>query len=198
VRAIERKEGSGMEGKILYFDRPGKANTDATLEVARERAEALGIRQVVVASTHGYTAKRAQQAFVGQKVEVIAVSICAGFEDEGWTMSDEEQAELERLGITVLTSLHSLGDDVNEAFGVRSPNRIVRETLYCFCQGMKVAVEVAVMAADAGLLDMSREVIAIAGTDEGADTALVLRPAYARKFRELEVREILAKPRRAR
>jgi hypothetical protein len=186
-----------MEGKTLYFEQPGKANTDATLQAARERAAALGIRQIVVASTHGYTAKQAQHVF-GQDIQIIAVSICAGFGEEGWTMTDEERAELKRLGVTVLTSLHSLGDDVSEAFGVRSPNRIVRETLYCFCQGMKVAVEVAVMAADAGLLDMSREVIAIAGTDEGADTALVLLPAYARKFRELEIREILAKPRRAR
>jgi hypothetical protein len=187
-----------MEGKILYFEQPGKGNTDVTLEAARERAQALGVRQVVVASTHGYTAKRAQQAFAGQEVEIIAVSICAGFADAGWTMGEEERAELERLGITVLTSMHSLGDDVNEAFGVRSPNRIVRETLYRFCQGMKVAVEVALMAADAGLLDMTREVIAVAGTDEGADTAVVLAPAYARKFKELEIREILAKPRRAR
>jgi len=187
----------GMEGKVLYFEQAGKVNTDATLQAARERTEALGVRQVVVASTHGYTAKRAQQVFEGQDVEIIAVSICAGFDQEGWTMTDEERTELERLGITVLTSLHSLGDDVNEAFGVRAPNRIVRETLYRFCQGMKVAVEVAVMAADAGLLEMSREVIVIAGTDEGADTALVLLPAYARKFKELEIREILAKPRRA-
>jgi hypothetical protein len=186
-----------MEGRILYFERPGKDNTDATLQAARERAAALGIRQIVVASTHGFTARQAQQAFAGQDVEIIAVSICASFEDEGWTMTDRERADLERLGIRVLTGLHSLGDDVNEAFGARSPNRTVRETLYCFCQGMKVAVEVAIMAADAGLLDMSRELIAIAGTDEGADTALVLLPAYARKFRELEIREILAKPRRA-
>jgi hypothetical protein len=187
-----------MEGKTLYFERPGKANTDATLLAARERAEALGVRQLVVASTHGYTARRAQGIFAGQEIQIIAVSICAGFAEEGWTMSKEERSELERLGITVLTSMHALGDDVNEGFGVRSPNRVVRETLYCFCQGMKVAVEVAVMAADAGLLDMTQEVIAIAGTDEGADTALVLAPAYARKFRELEIREILAKPRRAR
>jgi hypothetical protein len=186
-----------MEGKILYFEQAGKANTDATLQAARKRAEALGIRQIVVASTHGFTAKRASQLFAGLDAEIIAVSICAGYDEEGWTMTGEERAELVRLGITVLTSLHSLGDDINEAFGVRAPNRIVRETLYRFCQGMKVAVEIAVMAADAGLLDMSREVIAIAGTGEGADTALVLVPAYARKFRELEIREILAKPRRA-
>jgi uncharacterized protein len=71
----------------------------------------------------------------------------------------------------------------------------VRETLYTFCQGMKVAVEVALMAADAGLLDMAHEVIAIAGTGSGADTAIVLRPVYTRKFKDLQIREILAKPR---
>jgi len=184
-----------MESRTLYFEKAGKANTKATLQIARERAEALGIQQVVVASTHGYTAKRTVEVFAGLDVEIVAVSICAGFGDVGWTMTQQERSELEALGITVLTSLHALGDDVSEAFGKASPNRIVRETLYRFCQGMKVAVEVAVMAADAGLLDVTREAIAIAGTGEGADTALVIRPAYALKFKQFEVREILAKPR---
>jgi hypothetical protein len=58
-----------------------------------------------------------------------------------------------------------------------------------------VAVECLLMAADAGLLDMTQDVIAIAGTSSGADTAIVCRPAYPRKFHELEIREILAKPR---
>ncbi len=182
-------------GKILYFTTPGKLNTDATLEYARERAEALGIKQIVIASTHGYSAKRARIIFAGTNVEIIAVTICAGYDDLGWTMTPQERSELESLDITVLTTIHALGDDVSDALSNTAPNRIVRETLYTFCQGMKVAVEVAIMAADAGLLDMESEVIAIAGTDEGADTALVLKPAVARKFRKLEIREILAKPR---
>ncbi len=190
-----------MEGKILYFEKPGKANTDATLALARQRVEALGIQQIVVASTHGYTAKRAKAIFDGLDVEIIAVSICAGFDEEGWTMQPEEREALEELGITVLTSLHALGDDVNDAFKGDAPNKIVRDTLYRFCQGMKVAIEVAIMAADAGLLDITpqhtREIVAVAGTGEGADTALVLKPACARKFKDLEIREILAKPRRA-
>ena len=186
-----------MEAQTLYFETPGKANTDATLRAARKRAEELGIGQVVVASTHGYTAKRAQTIFEGLGVEIIAVSIGASFAEAGWTMTAEERAELEALGIKVLTSIHALGDDVNDAFEVNTPNKIVCQTLYRFCQGMKVAVEVAIMAADAGLLDPSREAIAVAGTDEGADTAIVLKPAYARKFKELEIREILAKPRNA-
>lgn len=184
-----------MESRILYFDEPGKANTDDTLGIASERAEQLGIKQVVVASTHGYTAKEALNAFGGQDVQIIAVSICASFDNQGWTMTSEERQELEGFGIQVLTCLHALGDDVSEAFDGVSPNRIVRETLYTFCQGMKVAVEVALMVADAGLLDMSQEAIAIAGSSEGADTAIVIKPAYSREFKKLQIREILAKPR---
>jgi hypothetical protein len=184
-----------VEGKILYFDKPGKGNTDATLQTARQRAKELGVKQIVVASTHGYTARRAMEVFAGLGTEVIAVTICAGFDDEGWTMTAAERSDLQARGIKVLTCLHALGDDVSEGVGGISPAAIVRETLYRFCQGMKVAVEVAVMAADAGLLDTTRETIAVAGTGEGADTAIVLRPACARRFKELEVCEILAKPR---
>lgn len=60
---------------------------------------------------------------------------------------------------------------------------------------MKVAVEIAIMATDAGLLSSLTEVISIAGTGSGADTAIVLKPAFARKFTDLEIRVILAKPR---
>ena len=184
-----------MEKTILYFDKPGETNTEPTLRLTRLRAEELGIKQIVVASTHGFTALRAKEIFTGLPIEIIAVSICASFEKEGWTMSADERADLLKVGIKVLTATHTLGDDVNEAFGVPTPNLIVRETLYTFCQGMKVAVEIILMAADAGLLDMSSEVIAIAGTGNGADTALVLRPAYSRKFKKLRIREIIAKPR---
>ncbi len=184
-----------MELRTLYFEKPGKENTEATLRIARERAEALGIDQVVVASSHGYTAKMAREIFAGLDVQIVAVTICAAFADKGWTMSAEERAALESMGITVLTSIHALGDDVSQAFGADSPNKIVRETLYRFCQGMKVAVEVAIMAADAGLVDTTKDIIAIGGTGEGADTALVLRPACALHFKDLRIREILAKPR---
>lgn len=184
-----------MIGKIHYFDSPGKQNTDATLEAARARSEELGINRIVVASTHGYTAHQAKAVFSDTEAKIIAVSICPAFDEEGWTMTREERKGLEDAGITVLTSLHALGDDVSEAVGAPSPNLIVRETLYTFCQGMKVAVEIALMAADADLLDMNSEVISVAGTGEGADTALVLSPAYARKFKSLKIHEILAKPR---
>ena len=188
-----------MELKTLVFEKAGSHNTDATLGIARERALALGIKQVVVASSHGDTARKAQAVFGPEGVQVLAVSICHSYESQGWTMAAETKAELTHMGVIVHTGVHALGDGVGAAFsdkyGGRAPEEMVRDTLYRFSQGTKVAVECLLMAADAGLLDMDREVIAIAGTEDGADTAIVCKPAYPRTFHELEIREVLAKPR---
>jgi hypothetical protein len=182
--------------QVLYYEQPGEANTEDTLRIAARRAQELGIRQVVVASSHGQTALKARQAFP-PGVSVTAVTISAAFDQEGWVMTDEERRRVEEAGVRVLTAMHSLGDDVSEAVVGQgwAPNRVVRETLYRFSQGMKVAVEVAIMAAEAGLVNMDEDLIAIAGTDSGADTAIVLKPAYARFFGQLKIREVLAMPR---
>jgi len=42
---------------------------------------------------------------------------------------------------------------------------------------------------------MNKEALSIAGTGEGADTALIVKPAYARKFPDLRIKEIITKPR---
>jgi hypothetical protein len=51
------------------------------------------------------------------------------------------------------------------------------------------------MAADAGLIPVDRDVIAIAGTGRGADTALRIQPANTGKFFDLKIKEAIAKPR---
>jgi hypothetical protein len=51
------------------------------------------------------------------------------------------------------------------------------------------------MAADAGLVSPEEEVIAIAGTGRGADTAIVVKPAHAHDAFSLRVKEIICKPR---
>ena len=182
--------------EVHYYDQPGVQNTNDVLEVSSKRARQLGVTQVVVASTHGGTALRAREIFADD-TRIVAVTISAAFEREGWIMSDSERRAVSGAGVQVLTAMHSLGDDVSEAMVGQGwpPNRMVRETLYRFSQGMKVAIEVALMAAEAGMLDMSADVIAIGGTDSGADTALLLKPAYARDFGTLKIREILAMPR---
>ena len=188
-----------MKKTIVYFEKAGPENTSETLKLAKERADELGIKDIVIASSHGGTALKATEFFDLKENNVVAVTICESFKDLGWTMKPEEREKLESKGIRVLTCIHALGDNVGSAFtekhGGITPERFVRETLYRFCQGMKVAVEIVLMAADAGLIPVDREVIAIAGTDEGADTAIVVQPIYSRKFHELKIKEIIAKPR---
>ena len=47
----------------MYFDKPGKDNTQQTLKLAAQRAKELEIKEVVVASTAGYTAHKAIEIF---------------------------------------------------------------------------------------------------------------------------------------
>ena len=71
-----------MEAKITYFDKSGPVNTEATLRLARERADALGIRQVVVASTRGDTALKAMDVFQGLKVVVVGIATGPHYHDK--------------------------------------------------------------------------------------------------------------------
>lgn len=188
-----------MRLETLVFEEGGPQNTAATLDISLQRALALGIKQVVVASSHGGTALAAAKVFGPHGIRVIAVSIGHSWESVGWSMTPEEKQAVEAAGVTALAGIHALGDGIGSAFtekhGGRAMEEIVRETLYTFSQGMKVAVECLLMAAEAGLLDMEQEVISIAGSSQGADTAIVCKPAYPRTFLSLQVREILAKPR---
>jgi len=188
-----------VEVEVIYFGKRGAVNTEKTLGAARERAKQLGIKDIVVASTHGGTALEAARVFKDLKVNLVAVTISEGFRREGWVMTPGERRKLEAEGIRVLTCSHALGDGVAaslaEKHGGRSMEQVVCDTLYRFSQGMKVCVEIVLMAADAGLIGVDREVISVAGSGDGADTAIVVKPAYPRKFHQLEIREVLAKPR---
>ena len=53
---------------------------------------------------------------------------------------------------------------------------MVANTLRIFGEGMKVACEITLMAADAGMIRTDDDIIAMGGTGKGLDTALVLRP----------------------
>jgi hypothetical protein len=114
-------------------------------------------------------------------------------------LSDEQRRALEGKGVKVLIGSHALsgvGRSVTNKFGGITHVEIIAQTLKQFGgEGIKVAVEVAVMAADAGLVPTDREIIAVGGTGGGADTAVVLKAAHMNNFFDLEIREIIAKPR---
>jgi uncharacterized protein len=192
-----------MEEKITYFEKRGAANTETTLRLARERADARGITQVVLASTYGDTALRAMDVFEGLNVAVVGIAIGprehAGEGDPVRVFSPEVKQAVEAKGGSVLHATHVLSG-INRALRDQmnwnaNPVSLISAALRVFGRGTKVALEVAMMATDAGLLDTGAEAIAIAGSGRGADTALVLQPVNAHRFFDLKVREIICLPR---
>jgi len=183
-------------GSITYFARPGKENTEPTLKIAKERAEQLGIHQVLVASTGGDTGRRAAELFADHGLVVVTHS--AGFnEPNAQQLTEENREAILAQGARLLTCQHAFGG-VNRAvrrkLATYQLDEIIAYTLRIFGEGMKVACEITLMAADAGLIRTDEPVLAIAGTGHGADTAVILRAANAQDFFDLRINEILCKP----
>ncbi len=190
-----------MEQKTVYFEKPGgEENTVQTLALAKARAAALGIKTIVVATTEGKTGAKAVDVFQGLKV--IAVTHVEGFrEPNTQELTTENRQAIESKGGIILTTTHALGG-IQRALATTMPppsshaiGDVAANTLRMFGQGMKVACEIAAMAADAGLVRTDEEVISIGGTGRGADTAVVLQPNYVHRFFNLKVKEIICKPR---
>ncbi len=181
----------------VYFDKPGEENTQRTLELAKQRAEELGIRTILVASTRGETGVRACEVFQGY--DVVVVTHSTGFKEPDYQeLTDENRAAIEAAGGKILICQHAFGGvgrAVRKKLGTYELEEIIAYTLRIFGEGMKVAVEIALMAADAGLVRTDEPCISIAGTSKGADTAVVLKPTNAQTFFDLRVLEILCKPR---
>jgi len=52
-----------VERRTVYFQAPGKQNTESVLELVKNYAQAEGIRDIVVASTTGETGAKASRIF---------------------------------------------------------------------------------------------------------------------------------------
>jgi hypothetical protein len=185
------------EVQSVYFAESGSACTEKTLEIARKRADQLGIKTVVVASTSGETGVKAVKLLTNCKV--VVVTHATGFPTpDVQELTQQNRAEILGKGGMVLTATHAfggIGRAVRRRLNTYQVDEIIAHTLRVFGQGVKVACEVVLMAADAGLIRTDQEVISIGGTASGADTSLVIKPAHTHDFFELKVREVLCKPR---
>jgi len=186
-----------VERKTVYFETPGEQNTESVLKLVKDYAQNEGIRNIVVASTTGETGVKASKLF--KEFNVVVVSHHVGFQEPGvWEMEEDNRKKILGNGAKILTATHALSGverAIRKNFDTIMPLELIAHTLRLFGEGTKVCVEITIMAADAGLIPVDREVIAIGGTGTGADTALVIKPATASNFFDLEIREIIAKPR---
>ena len=186
---------------VLYFDSPGQENTGETLKLAVREAMDRQISHIVAASTAGSTAfalaEEARKQGYGGKL--ICVSHVYGSRENGKNpIPEEDRAELQKQGVQLCTAAHALSGAercLSRTFQGVYPVEIIAHTLRMFGQGMKVCVEIGAMALDAGLVPYGKPIIALGGTNRGADTAVVLTPEYTNAILGARVHEILCKPR---
>ncbi|MFO8083925.1 MAG: pyruvate kinase alpha/beta domain-containing protein [Desulfobacterales bacterium] len=180
----------------MYFDKPGRENTDQTLKMAFEKGKDLEIDELVVASTTGQTAYRAMEIFKGFNITVVTYH-CGFREPFKMEMSKDVRSDLDKKGIRVVAATHALSGlerSVFKKYGGSYPVLLIADTLRLFGQGVKVAVEISVMAADAGALT-GKDIIAVGGSARGCDSALVLKPVCQSDFFDMRIREVICKPR---
>ncbi|MFC1907804.1 pyruvate kinase alpha/beta domain-containing protein [Chloroflexota bacterium] len=186
-----------MELRTVYFEKPGRENTDKVFQIAKQRAQELGIKDILVASTTGDTAVKAMDALQG--LRVITITHVAGLRSpDTQEFTEENRKIVEGKSGIVFTSTHAFGGlsrAMRRKFHTYVTGDIVANTLRIFGEGMKVVCEIALMVVDGGLVHTEEDIIAIAGTSKGADTAVVLSPVNSGNFFDLRIKEILCKPR---
>ncbi len=194
-----------VERKTTYFKYCGEVNTDEVLHLVKLRCEETGINKVAVASETGRSAVKALDVFKGTDIQMIVVThypattwgpkgkIPIGLKRKEYS---ENLRKLDEKGVKVVQGTRPFAPPSRSIdWNYPTPEGIVDKTLEIFGAGTKIAIEVAVMATDAGELNQGEEVISCAGTFKGLDTALVVKTAYSSSFfREFEVREIIVKP----
>jgi len=167
----------------VYFDEPGVVNTNSVVKAVLERVKETRIRSVVVASTSGKTALEFAKVLKGE-AKVCSISY--------QTVDPKIRKELEHLGITIIEKAPCV---------LSTPKtKTIRNAFYTLGQGFKVAIECVLIATNKGVLEPYKDCIAVAGTGEGADTAIICKATSLKQMlgkdtnKRLEVREIITMP----
>ena len=186
-----------MEVHTHYFREASPEHTDKVVQLVREFLDASPeISKIMVATTEGTTGLIVANAFPGH--EVIVVTHHTGFVEPNYNeLDDETREKLEKAGAKVLTTTHAfagIGRSLRKRFGTLTIPEIFAIAYRTFGQGTKVCAELALMAADAGLVSVNEDVVCIGGTGRGADTAWVVRPANTSDFPDLRMRACICKP----
>ena len=187
--------------EVTYFKQGGPKNTDTTLKITKKYANEFSIHDIIIASTTGMTAQKCLDYFSPSKFNIVIVTHSYYFTgiDKRQEFPEDLMTNLKEKGLKVFSMTHALGAvsrsfrlSLNQWLPVELMAKYLRQN---FCQGVKVCMEIATMAADAGLIaDINRDVLCVAGTGRGADTVCLIKPMPTGMFDKLRVKAIFAKP----
>jgi uncharacterized protein len=179
-----------MNENIVYFEKCGKENTLEVLQLVKQTAKQKGIKKIILASTKGGTARAALEELADSDLQLVIIPWQYGFGKEQpfpEPLVSEIQGKGHRVHFGTML-FHTEG-----LYGNDTP-RVMASLLRIFGQGMKVCVEIVMMASDGGCVALGEKVIVMAGTNEGSDTAVVATAAPSSKMSKLQIHEIICKP----
>ncbi len=193
---------------IFYFDVCGQINTEKSLKLAIQRASELDMNKLVVASETGLSALKAAAMLRNSEIDLIVVTSAAGTKIENTIIGDLRIGipdkkiwdQLETSGAEIVRAtdpLFNIGAAL-EHKGVPTLATLIRFCLRMISSGTAVCVTATLMATDNGVLREGEEVVAVAGSWIGLDTALVVRATNSvnlLKGGAMQIREIICKPR---
>jgi hypothetical protein len=198
-----------MKRTIRFFPHYGPENSAEVMDAVVERLREHDVNTVIVASSTGEMALKLCQTLSDNAVQAQVVAVC----DPPWAIgkipkagriSPDNKAKLAAAGAIVVDMMPY----ASRAYSTGASNNVY-EALDLLVvvfdafrmvggNGLKGAIEVALMATNAGVVPAGRDVIAVAGTGNGLDTAIVLKTAFSIDIfsgdpaERPEVREILA------
>jgi hypothetical protein len=188
----------GTESTVFYFDETGPVNTEKTLEIALARAGEMGIDKIVVASSTGDTALKLRE-MAGDAIQIIAVTYNAGSRFQAAVEQfNQNQSALITKNIQIVRGLHAFSG-TEKGFSDKYkttmlPLNVVADTLRMFSQGVKVCVEIAIMAAEHGFVTPDETIVTVGGSGHGADTAVIMNPVFAADLFKAKIKALLCMP----
>ncbi len=181
-----------MEEKIVYFEKSGKENTEEVIELVLERAKQRNIKRIVLASTRGYTARSFLDAVNGKDINLVVVPWQFNLKKEGGNPFPQELLK-ELQEKKHIVHFGTMLFHTSDLYGTNIPMALANILRICG-QGMKVCVEITMMACDGGCIKTGEKVLVVTGTNSGADFAVVATAASSTNVTALRINEIICKP----
>lgn len=195
-----------IKRSVIYFDQPGFINTNSVIEAIKERLKEGDIDSILVPLTTGKTA-----ATFSKKIGTLAKIVTVSEVEAASACRRIASADQGLLGKLLRKRLEAVSEDTSkvlhrEAFDLTflpfcgESWNVVKEILYAFGQGMKVAIELSLAAVETSKVEKYKKVISVGGTGEGVDTAIVVRTAPQNEAfgknpdLRLTIQEIIAMP----
>jgi uncharacterized protein len=173
-----------MERRVVYFPDYGEQNTPAVVDCVSRRLDEGDVTTVVVATSSGKTALLLADALAKHHgLRLIAVGNPPGSAYEP-IPADNRSTMIARGMIVVDYAPYGCaalqGDAHRNMYGSLDLLVVVADVWRMTGgQGLKVAMEVGLMATNVGVLKPGEKVIAVGGTASGADTAIVMKTALS-------------------